>query len=76
MNAVPAAQHLRRNAEVLRNALDRISGMNFVAGDATRVRRRITRRMFPGRDRDHDLASASSSLPSRWLADEIDLAVV
>ena len=51
-NAVPAAEHLRRDAEVLGDSFDCISGVNFVTRDAACIRRRVTHRMLAGRDRD------------------------
>ena len=76
MNSVPPAQHLRRDAEVFGDGLDRVSGMNFVSGDTAGVGRIVAAGCLPGATGMTSLASASSSVPSRWLASEIGLAVV
>ena len=52
VNAVPAAQHLRRNAEIVGDGLDRVSRMNVIAGDAAGVSRGVAQRMLAGRDGD------------------------
>src|SRR3954469_21176531 len=51
-NAVPAAKLLRRDAEIVGYALDRVSLANFVARDSARVSSSVARGMLAGSDRD------------------------
>ena len=75
--AVPAANHVRRDAEIVGYGLHRVSAANLVAGDAPGVGRGVAGRMLARRDRNDQLAiRLRVRCQSRWLASAIALAVV
>src|SRR5579863_9150907 len=53
--AVPAANHQRRYAEILGDGLHGISAMHFVAGDAPRISSLIRKGMLSRRYRNYQL---------------------
>src|SRR5262245_53216865 len=76
--AVPAAELLCRDAEIVSHALDRVSPMNFVAGDASRVGRGLVRGMLARSYWNHQLGVRLEFTAVKMIdfADRLDRCVI